>query len=139
MSAALRSPRLHLLVRLALGLVFVYASLDKIANPADFALIVKNYRLLPFDAINLVAVLLPWVELVAGLLLIFGLVTRGSSLLISVLLAVFIVALGINVSRGLDINCGCFSTSIFILAFSTPVCCLIACCTFSSNSAFNDS
>lgn len=110
LAAIAGSPWLALVFRVIVGLVFIYASLDKIANPAEFARIVNNYRILPHELINLTAILLPWIELVAGLLLVFGLFSRGSSLIISVMLFVFIAAIGFNVARGLDFNCGCFST-----------------------------
>jgi len=102
--------RLILLFRIILGITFVYASLDKIAHPEQFARIVYNYKILPGFLINLFAVTLPWVEFVAGLFLIFGIFTESASLLISFLLVVFIVAISINLFRGINLNCGCFST-----------------------------
>ncbi len=110
LAAVLGNPWLALACRVIVGLVFIYASLDKIANPAEFAAIVNNYRILPHQLINITAIILPWVELATGLLLLVGLWSRGSSLIISVMLVVFIAAIGYNVARGLDFNCGCFST-----------------------------
>jgi uncharacterized membrane protein YphA (DoxX/SURF4 family) len=100
--------RVILLFRVVLGVTFIYASLDKIAHPDQFARIVYNYKILPGFLINIFAVTLPWVELVAGLFLIFGIFT--ASLIISFLLVVFIVAISVNLFRGIDLNCGCFST-----------------------------
>jgi uncharacterized membrane protein YphA (DoxX/SURF4 family) len=61
---------------------------------------------------NLVAVTLPWIELVAGLLLIAGVWRRESALVIALLLAVFIVAAGSVMARGIDVeNCGCVSVA----------------------------
>jgi uncharacterized membrane protein YphA (DoxX/SURF4 family) len=102
--------RVVLLFRLVLGVTFIYASLDKIAHPDQFARIIYNYKILPDFLINVFAVTLPWVELIAGLFLILGIFTEGASLLISFLLVVFIVAISINLVRGVDLNCGCFST-----------------------------
>lgn len=103
-------PRLGLACRLAIGIIFIYASLDKIAHPAEFAKIIYGYRLLPLVAINAVAILLPWLELVAGGMIVLGLLTRGSALTLTAMLAVFTAALAINLARGLNISCGCFST-----------------------------
>ena len=61
-----------LLSRIILGGVFIYASLDKIANPAEFAKAVGNYHVLPFGVENLLALVLPWMELLVGLALILG-------------------------------------------------------------------
>lgn len=106
----LTDKRIVLIFRLVLGLTFVYASLDKIAHPDQFAKIVYNYKILPDFLINIFAVTLPWVELLAGLFLVLGIFTESASLLISCLLVIFLIAISINVLRGVDLNCGCFST-----------------------------
>ncbi len=108
--AILTDKRIVLILRLVLGVTFVYASLDKIAHPDQFAKIVYNYKILPDFLINVFAVTLPWVELLAGLFLIVGIFTESASLLISFLLVLFLIAISINVLRGVDLNCGCFST-----------------------------
>jgi len=99
------------LVRVLLGFLFVLAAMEKIAQPEAFAKNISYYRLLPTGSINILAIVLPWIELLAGLFLLMGLVVRGSSLLITVLLGVFILAIGISIARGLDISCGCFGTT----------------------------
>ena len=99
------------LVRTGLGVVFIWASWDKIWHPAEFAVIVSNYSLLPDAAINPTALLLPWFELLCGLLLLGGRLVPGAALSVDALLVIFILATGFNLYRGLDINCGCFSVS----------------------------
>lgn len=96
--------------RLLLGVVFVYASYDKIIHPQAFAQAVFNYQILPDAAINLVALILPWLELLLGLCLLFGLMLPGATAACFGLLVVFLGALVFNQLRGLDIHCGCFST-----------------------------
>jgi len=101
---------LQLLLRLALGGFFLYASLDKIANPAAFAKVVYQWQVVGPVASNLVAVLLPWVEALAGALLIAGLWRRESALVVAVLLVVFLGAAASVLARGIDVeNCGCSS------------------------------
>jgi uncharacterized membrane protein YphA (DoxX/SURF4 family) len=97
--------------RLFLGIMFAYAAITKIQDPAGFAQAIANYRILPLWGVNGAAILLPWVELLAGACLISGLLLPGGSLLIAGLLLVFAVALGIDLWRGLDISCGCFGAS----------------------------
>ncbi len=97
--------------RLVLGVVFVWASLDKIYHPDLFARSVANYQLLPEVLVNLAAVVLPWVELICGLLLLSGQWARAAALITALMLLVFIVAVGISLARGLDIHCGCFDTA----------------------------
>ena len=106
----LTHPSTAFVLRIALGCLFIYASLDKIRHPDLFAEAVYNYQLLPEVAINVWAIWLPWLELLSGVLLILGLWVRGSVLVLSGLLLVFLGALGINLARGLDIHCGCFTT-----------------------------
>jgi uncharacterized membrane protein YphA (DoxX/SURF4 family) len=108
--SGLRSARLQLLLRLVLGGFFVFASLDKIAHPAAFARIVYQWQVAGPVPSNLVAVTLPWVEILAGGLLILGLWRRESALVIALLLAVFLAAAGSVLARGIDVeNCGCTS------------------------------
>jgi uncharacterized membrane protein YphA (DoxX/SURF4 family) len=99
-----------LVFRLILGGIFIYASLDKIAHPEQFAQIVYNYKILPHSLINIFAIVMPWVELICGIFVIGGIFVESSSAILSLLLASFIIALSVNFLRGLDINCGCFST-----------------------------
>ena len=96
-------------VRVILGAIFVYASLDKIANPQAFADIINNYRVLPVQLVNPLAIFLPWLEFITGLFLISGKWVKGSLLIYSTLLVIFIIALSQALIRGLDISCGCFS------------------------------
>jgi putative oxidoreductase len=108
----LRNRWFQLVLRVALGAFFLWASLDKIANPAAFAKIVYQWQVLGPIASNLVAVLLPWIEALAGLLLIAGLWKRESAAVIAGLLVVFIGAAASVMARGIDVeNCGCTSVA----------------------------
>jgi uncharacterized membrane protein YphA (DoxX/SURF4 family) len=123
----------NLILRWIVGGMFVFAAVVKIwnvnINPAHeganvtvtirasavpdlktFADQVANYRVPPREVTNLVAMTLPWIELVAGLLLIGGIWKRASAVVISVLVVVFLIAIGQAVARGLNISCGCFGT-----------------------------
>jgi uncharacterized membrane protein YphA (DoxX/SURF4 family) len=103
--------RLFFWGRLLLGAIFILASVDKIPHPAAFAKIIYNYQIVPDEAINLTAIMLPWIELLLGLLLMLGLWIPGAVVLSNLLLLTFFGAILFNVARGLDINCGCFSTT----------------------------
>ena len=111
-SITISNPWLHLALRLGLGGFFLYASLDKIIAPAAFARIVYQWQVVGPVPANLVAVILPWVEALAGVLLIAGVWKREAAAVIAVLLVVFIVAAGSVMARGIDVeNCGCVSTA----------------------------
>jgi uncharacterized membrane protein YphA (DoxX/SURF4 family) len=98
-------------LRWLVGAIFLYAGVMKASDPQGFALAIYNYRLLPEGSINAVAILLPWVEIVAGGCLLLGVKARGGALLASGLLGTFGLALVISLARGLDIDCGCFGSS----------------------------
>ncbi|MHB8077944.1 MAG: MauE/DoxX family redox-associated membrane protein [Candidatus Krumholzibacteriia bacterium] len=102
---------LGLACRLGAGATFLYASLDKIADPAGFARAVFHYRLLPLALLHPFALLLPWLEAVIGVALLAGLLRRGAALLAAGLTVVFLGAIAAALARGLDISCGCFHTA----------------------------
>ena len=97
--------------RLILGVIFIYASYDKILHPKAFAEVVYNYQILPTTLINITAILLTWLELLMGIFLIMGFWMPGTVIWCNILLVVYIGALCFNLARGLDVNCGCFSTT----------------------------
>ena len=100
---------LVLSVRLVVGAIFLFSSIEKAADPRTFAVLVDNYRLLPYSFSLGLASFLPWLELVCGLCLILGISFRGASLLVGSLTCVFTVAVISGILRGLDISCGCFT------------------------------
>lgn len=97
-----------LLLRVGLGLIFVYAGVLKIQDPIAFAGSVAAYKLLPYFFNYLVAATIPWVELTSGLLLIIGYRVQAAAGIIAAMNILFIVLLASTIVRGLDIDCGCF-------------------------------
>ncbi len=102
---------LTLAARLLIGALFIYASVHKILNPAEFAVSVRNYMIIPPAWSNLVALTLPWVEIAVGVFLVLGIQTKPSALLTTGMLGVFFAAIVYAYSIGLDIDCGCFSSA----------------------------
>ncbi len=102
---------LVLISRVLIGVIFVYASLYKIWEPAEFAVSIRNYMILPVSWSNVIAIILPWIELGTGLLLILGIFTRPAALITTGMLGIFLVAMIYAYSIGLDIDCGCFSSA----------------------------
>jgi uncharacterized membrane protein YphA (DoxX/SURF4 family) len=98
-------------LRVAVGGIFFWAGVTKLVHPESFAVIVENYQVLPPLWVALVAVWLPWVELLCGLFLLIGIFVRGSALTTSVLMIIFMIMQMANLIRGLDVSCGCFSVS----------------------------
>ena len=106
--SVLKSKRVQLLCQLFLGGLFIYASLGKVLNISHFAEIISNYKLLPSSMIKITAFLLPWLEFIFGVFLVLNIKPKMSALILSSLLIIFILAITINIIRGVNVNCGCF-------------------------------
>lgn len=98
------------IARVYLGAVFLLACLHKIRNPQAFAIDIATYQILPLGVVNVMAIVLPWVELVSGLMLIMGFRTRAATLLVSAMMVMFTMAISIALLRGLELSCGCFAS-----------------------------
>ena len=105
----MNSPDRYLIVttRIILGAVFLWASIGKILEPGDFARSISNYHIVPFGIENIVALILPWLELLIGMGLILGIMVDGSVQISAILLIMFILMIGQAILRGFNIECGC--------------------------------
>ena len=97
--------------QIATGIVFGVAGLAKVGDLGAFAEQIHNFRLVPVPLENLLAMTLPWIELVAAMALILGIRARDGAILAAGAMGVFTVAVLAAVIRGLDIECGCFGTA----------------------------
>ena len=100
-------PIFILITRILLGLIFIIASIDKIIDPAGFARDISNYHFVPFGFENIIAIILPWLELFIGLGLILGIMVDGASVISGILLILFIILIFQATIRGFNIDCGC--------------------------------
>ena len=100
------------LARLGVAAIFLGACVAKIRDPAAFALAVNRYRILPGEFVNLVALVLPWIELTTGLAVLAApaRLRAAGAAIIAAMLAVFTIAISLNLVRGIEASCGCFST-----------------------------
>lgn len=97
--------------QLVLGALFVYAALAKIGDAGSLAREVHNFRLVPTWSENLVAMVVPWVELLAGLALVLGVSPRAGAWVAGAMLVVFTAAVVAAMARHLSFECGCFGTA----------------------------
>jgi len=102
------TPVFLFIIKLTLGITFIYVSFHRIADPAVFAGILYGYAVFPGFSINLLAITLPFVELVAGFSLILGLFPRSALFIINAVLSGFILIIGFNLFRGHGFDSGCF-------------------------------
>ena len=94
------------LVRAAVSLVFIASASEKLADPESFAVIIDAYGIIPGSWSLMVAFLLLFFELTAGMLLLFDI--RGSLSVLTALLTIFMIILIYGIQMGLDVDCGCF-------------------------------
>ena len=99
------------IVRVALGCMFLWSALPKIRQPYDFLSSVYSFELVGPKLGLLVAMTLPWIELLVGICLVGGIFVSGALLVSAGMGAMFAFVLASALYRGLDISCGCFSTS----------------------------
>jgi uncharacterized membrane protein YphA (DoxX/SURF4 family) len=106
--------------RVALGVIFLIAAYAKLHFAGEwhlrdyqffFAMAIDSYKMLPISAVQLMAQVLPWFELVLGIFLIAGIGLRVIGTITSGLLLVFIGAMTRAKILGLEINCGCFGNN----------------------------
>ncbi len=105
------------LIRIGLGIIFIYAAVPKILRPDEFADAINNYRILPVFLVNLMAICLPYVELLIGVFLIFGFRLKAVSFGSLVLMMIFIIAILSAWIRGINVNCGCFGKGEEIISY----------------------
>ncbi len=102
------------LLRWLLAVLMLWAAVSKLANPTAFLGSIYAYDLpLPRGLLQTATVVLPWVELLCGLLLLAGFWSQTALLMVTSLLVFFVLATGQAWARGLDIACGCFNLEIF--------------------------
>ena len=108
MNKLYKNSKIVLFSRVVLGIVFVYASIDKIINPIDFSNAIDNYHITPIQLNNIAALIIPWIELVIGICLLAGVFLKGASMISICLLIFFIFIISQALVRGIDLHCGCF-------------------------------
>jgi len=104
----IRNKHILLFFRLVVGGVFIWAGLLKIFDPLGFAQNIANYRIFSQSVSLFLALILPWIEVICGLLLVMGIFRETASFMLSSSLVVFLGLIIVTLIRGLDIDCGCF-------------------------------
>lgn len=118
--AAVALPWVTTVARLVLGVVLIMAGWLKIGNPAESALAVEAYQLLPKSLATTVGYGLPILEVVIGVLLVVGLLTRAAGLIAGLLMLAFVFGIAWAWAKGLRIDCGCFGGGGQLAAWQEP-------------------
>lgn len=96
------------LARLGLAAVWLFSGVPKALDPDGTYVAVRAYDVLPPLGVELVAGVLPWLEIALGVLLLLGLGVRAAAAASAALLLVFVAGVTQAWARGLSIDCGCF-------------------------------
>lgn len=107
-------------LRVGLGIIFIAASIGKLASQAQFINEVAGYGLLPYVVAKVYGVALPWVELFAGCSLVLGIFTILALVLCLLMTLSFVIANVCALSQGMSNDCGCFG-QLIPLSHSTSV------------------
>jgi uncharacterized membrane protein YphA (DoxX/SURF4 family) len=102
------APWIGLISRLTLGGVLTVAGYLKFDELDKSQMAVRAYEMLPVPLANFIGIVLPFAEIVMGLLLIVGAGTRLMGLLSALLMLTFVIGISQAWARGLSIDCGCF-------------------------------
>jgi uncharacterized membrane protein YphA (DoxX/SURF4 family) len=102
---------LMIILRIAIGVIFIASSIPKLMQPYDFLASVYGYELVGAKVGVGVAIILPWLELFVGICLVGGVFVRGAILASIGMCAMFSFVLASALWHGLEISCGCFSSS----------------------------
>lgn len=97
--------------RLVVGGVLVYAAILKIIHPQQFYLSVLAYNLVGKELSKVIALWLPWVELLAGAGIIGMIWYKANLRLAQLMYAGFTIVLIVTLFRGMTTNCGCFGSA----------------------------
>lgn len=100
-------------LRIAMGLIFIYSGFFKALDLENFGKVIILYDISPEILVPYAAVVFPFIELVIGLLLIFGFKIKSSSFLSIILMIFWIIIISISVYRGKTFDCGCFELKQF--------------------------
>lgn len=108
-------------LKVLFALLFLWAGLSKLPDPHSFQAALAGYRLgLPPGVLKLVAITLPWVEILTGLAILTGVWRTATASLLVLFFALFVLLTGIAAIRGLDIACGCFNLSLIGITPGSP-------------------
>lgn len=110
MKNVLSSKYVLFISQLILSLIFIFSGIEKISDLNYFLVAINNYKIFPDFTHNFITVTFPWIELILGVLLLFGFYKKEISVIFSFLIFLFTLLIFISILRGLDIDCGCFGT-----------------------------
>lgn len=100
------------LARFGMAGIWLWAGFSKLGNEMGVAQSVLAYEMFTPAVANFIALVLPPLEIAAGLMLLLGIFLRPTGKITAFVLGLFTIGLIQAWVRGLAINCGCFTVNI---------------------------
>jgi putative oxidoreductase len=110
---------LALVLRFYIAWLFIDAGMYKINYAAEFAQTIASYQMVPYWGVNFMAIAMPWIEIICGILLVCGIRVRSSIVIAGALLVMFTLGIVINLLRNSPISCGCFHSGGDTISWQT--------------------
>lgn len=112
-------PYLALVLRLYMAWLFIDAGMYKINYMAEFSETIAGYQMVPYWGVNFMAVTMPWIEIICGILLVCGIRVRSAITVTGALLVMFTLGVVVNLLRNSPISCGCFQSGGDAISWKT--------------------
>lgn len=93
---------------LGFGALFLWSGVMKVKDPVSFAEAIRNFRRVGDPIAPGLAHFIPWLEIFAGIAVMWDRTRQGAAALLTLLVLGFTGVVVIAWIRGLDITCGCF-------------------------------
>lgn len=118
-----------LLARLAIGIVFILMGWAKVQDPINFLKLMRQYRMMDeqtwYVFLNASAVIVPWLEIVCGVVLLAGVAVRPAGIISAGMLLAFtplILKRGLELYQadpsvglcGVNFDCGCGAGQVYL-------------------------
>ncbi|MDO4909652.1 MAG: MauE/DoxX family redox-associated membrane protein [Corynebacterium sp.] len=103
-------PVISFIARFGLAIVWLYSGWVKFNDHMATMQSIRAYELFSEGQVSFIANTLPVLEMLLGLLMLFGVFTRIIGGISAVIFVVFIAGIISAWARGLSIDCGCFGT-----------------------------
>jgi len=104
-------PLITIVIATSLAILFLLAGRQKLSAPLRFKAQLSAYQLVPDNLLSPVARVLPWLEIVIALSMLFAVSRPYAGIAAALMLGVYALAMGINLRRGRSaIDCGCGDT-----------------------------
>ena len=96
-----------IVLQIGLGVLVSFLAIGKIEDPQQFYTAILQYGIVSKELASILAVTIPWIELLTGVFLIIDVWTPYALFTLIISLCIFTGAQLVVIERGLSVECGC--------------------------------